>query len=273
MPLLLEHAPTDQGYQKLLGQHLRTILEVVDELASQLPLEAQIWSEEVRKELHTGVDLIEQEIGILHQALTERDQYIIELQVRLAQEKVGENSIADAPVSALIQSVQTSAQIPAQSSSDTLENLFEDLEFDNLESISAQKASTLLAEPEATVAVVETVETLEALASELEGTATVASTSLLTEAETPPTASLKIADSVEFENLAKEFQQLQTDLAQQRQQLASITSVVDQQKTENKQLQSLVSSLQEKLSEKETDLEKSMIRALLLEAGLDPDAA
>ncbi len=270
MPLLLEHAPTDQGYQKLLGQHLRTILEVVDELASQLPLEAQIWSEEVRKELHTGVDLIEQEIGILHQVLTERDQHIIELQVRLAQEKAGENLIADAPVSALVQSVQTSAQIPAQSSSDTLENLFEDLEFDNLESISAQKASTLLAEPEATVAVVETMETL---ASELEGTATVASTSLLTEAETPLTASLKIADSVEFENLAKEFQQLQTDLIQQRQQLASITLVVDQQKTENKQLQSLVSSLQEKLSEKETDLEKSMIRALLLEAGLDPDAA
>jgi hypothetical protein len=262
MPLLLENAPTDQGYQKLLGQHLRTILEVVDELASQMPLEAQIWAEQVREELHAGVDLIEQEIGTLQQALTERDQHIIELQVRLAQEKVEENSIADAPVSALVQSVQISAQIPAQSSSDTLDNLFEDLEFDNLEGASAQKSSTLLAEPEATVAVVETV---ESLASELEVTAP--------EAEAPPSASLKMADSVEFENLAKEFQQLQTDLAQQKQQLASITSVVDQQKTENKQLQSLVSSLQEKLSEKETDLEKSMIRALLLEAGLDPDAA
>jgi hypothetical protein len=262
MPLLLENAPTDQGYQKLLGQHLRTILEVVDELASQMPLEAQIWAEQVREELHAGVDLIEQEIGTLQQALTERDQHIIELQVRLAQEKVEENSIADAPVSALVQSVQISAQIPAQSSSDTLDNLFEDLEFDNLEGASAQKSSTLLAEPEATVAVVATV---ESLASELEVTAP--------EAEAPPSASLKMADSVEFENLAKEFQQLQTDLAQQKQQLASITSVVDQQKTENKQLQSLVSSLQEKLSEKETDLEKSMIRALLLEAGLDPDAA
>ena len=261
MPLLLEHAPTDQGYQKLLGQHLQTILEVVDELASQLPLEAQIWSEEVRKELHTGIDLIEQEIGTLHQVLTERDQHIIELQARLAQEKVGEHSIADAPVSTFVQSVQ--------SSSDTIENLFEDLEFDNLEGVSAQKASTLLAEPAAKVIV----ETVETLASELEGTATVDSTSLLTEAETLPTASLKMADSVEFENLAKEFQQLHTDLDQQKQQLASITSVVDQQKMENKQLQSLVSSLQEKLSEKETDLEKSMIRALLLEAGLDPDAA
>ncbi len=266
MPLLLEHAPTDQGYQKLLGQHLRTILEVVDELASQLPLEAQIWAEQVREELHAGVDLIEQEIGILRQALTERDQRIIELQARLAQEKVGEISIANAPDSNPVQLVQPSAQIPAQSSSDTLENLFEDLEFDNLEGVSAQKTSTLFAEPEAAVA-----ETVETLASELEVTATVASASLLTEAEAP--ASLKMADSVEFETLAKEFQQLQIDLAQQKQQLNSITSVVDQQKTENQQLQSLVSSLQEKLSEKETDLEKSMIRALLLEAGLDPDAA
>jgi septal ring factor EnvC (AmiA/AmiB activator) len=267
MSLLLEHAPTDQGYQKLLSQHLRTILEVVDELASQMPLEAQIWSEQVRKELHAGVELIEQEICTLHQTLTERDQRIIELQARLAQEKAGEHPIADAPDSPLVQPIQASTQIPAQSSSDTLENLFEDLEFDNLEGVSAQKASTLLDEP-AAVAVVKTEETL---ASELEVTETVAS--LVTEAAAPPSASLNMAESVEFETLAKEFQQLQTDLAQQKQQLDSITSVVDKQKTENQQLRSLVSSLQEKLSEKETDLEKSMIRALLLEAGLDPDAA
>lgn len=264
MPLLLEDTPTDQGYQKLLSQHLRTILEVVDELAGQMPLEAQIWAEQVRKELHAGVDLIEQEIGTLRQALMEREQRIMALQARLSQEKAGEAPMADASDSTLVQLVQTSAQIPAQSSSDTLENLFEDLEG------LPQKASPLLDEPVATGAVVGTAETL---ASEMEVTATVASASLLTEAEAPPSASLNMVDSVEFETLAKEFQQLQIDLAQQKQQLVSITSVVDQQKAENQQLQSLVSSLQEKLSEKETDLEKSMIRALLLEAGLDPDAA
>jgi hypothetical protein len=86
MPLLLE-SPTDQGHQNLLGQHLRTMLEVADELVSQMPLEAQIWATQVRQELHKGVELIEQELELLglqqicalRRALDERDRQIIAL--------------------------------------------------------------------------------------------------------------------------------------------------------------------------------------------------
>jgi hypothetical protein len=224
MPLLLE-SPTDQGHQNLLGQHLRTMLEVADELVSQMPLEAQIWAAQVRQELHKGVELIEQELELLglqqicalRRALDERDQQIIAL---------------------------SPPGPPKLGGGDTLDNLFEDLE-----GLSVQSAPEMLtvSEPPVIADVVPSVKVVEA--------------------EPQPVA------TAESGTLRQEFQQLQADLTSQKQQLASIISVVDQQKAENQQLQSLVTSLEEKLSQKETDLEKSMIRSLLLEAGLDPDVA
>ncbi len=241
MSLLLEQSPTDtdQSHQNLLGQYVRTILAVVDELVSQMPLEAQIWAEQARQELRAGVELIEQEIELLgleqicalRRTLHERDHQIAEFRVRLESPPSppmlgGEASLA----SSQFMDAETKAPgrispdpIPAnQLPSDTLENLFEDLE--GLSVQSSLETPTLSEQPVIT-------------------------------------------------DVIQDFQQLQADLAQQKQQLASITSVVDQQKTENQQLQSLVSVLEEKLSQKETDLEKSMIRSLLLEAGLDPDVA
>jgi hypothetical protein len=233
MPLLLE-SPTDQGHQNLLGQHLRTMLEVADELVSQMPLEAQIWAAQVRQELHKGVELIEQELELLglqqicalRRALDERDQQIIAL---------------------------SPPGPPIMGGGDTLDNLFEDLE-----GLSVQSVPEMLtvSEPPVIADVVPSVEVVEA---ELQAVAT---------AEPPLQP-----DAAESVTLRQEFQQLQADLTSQKQQLASIISVVDQQKAENQQLQSLVTSLEEKLSQKETDLEKSMIRSLLLEAGLDPDVA
>jgi hypothetical protein len=232
MPLLLE-SPTDQGHQNLLGQHLRTMLEVADELVSQMPLEAQIWATQVRQELHKGVELIEQELELLglqqicalRRALDERDRQIIAL----------------SPLGP-----------PTLGGGDTLDNLFEDLE-----GLSVQSAPETLtvSEPQVMADVVPSVEVVEAELQTIEAE--------------PPLQT----DLTESGTLRQEFQQLQADLASQKQQLASIISVVDQQKAENQQLQSLVSSLEEKLSQKETDLEKSMIRSLLLEAGLDPDVA
>jgi hypothetical protein len=284
MPLLLEQSPTDQGHQNLLGQHLRTILEIADELVSQMPLEAQIWATQVRQELHKGVDLIEQELELLglHQicalrrALDERDHQIVELRARISPpgpptypsgrrdaSNGGEAPLVSpqfmdaAPsvggVSELRVSPDPIAANPIPS--DTLENLFEDLE--GLSVQSSRQMPTLSDQQ----IITDVMQPVEAVEGELQ---TIATTEL---------SSPKVPDLAESETLRQEFQQLQADLVQQKQQIASITSVVDQQKAENQQLQSLVSSLEEKLSQKETDLEKSMIRSLLLEAGLDPDVA
>jgi hypothetical protein len=276
MPLLLEQSPTDQSHQDLLGQHLRTILEIADELVSQMPLEAQIWAAQVKQELHKGVDLIEQELELLglHQicalrrALDERDLQIVELRARPPSPPTlgGEASLVspqpmDADSMNGLRSTKSSEEFrghPITANpipSDTLENLFEDLE--GLSVYSSKQMPTLSDQQ----IVTDVMQPVEAVEAELQ---TVATAEL---------SSPKVPDSAESESLRQEFQQLQADLAQQKQQLSSITSVVDQQKSENQQLQSLVTSLEEKLSQKETDLEKSMIRSLLLEAGLDPDVA
>jgi hypothetical protein len=275
---LLEQSPTDQGHQNLLGQHLRTILEVADELVSQMPLEAQIWAAQVRQELHKGVELIEQELALLglHQicalrrALDERDHQIVELRARISPPGPpnlgGEASLVSpqlmdaAPsiggVSELRVSPDPIAANPIPN--DTLGNLFEDLE-----GLSAQSVQSSQETPEFSGqrAMAEGIHPVEVVEAELKTIATA-------EPSSP-----KVPDLAESEPLRQEFQQLQADLAHQKQQLASITAVVDEQKAENQQLQSLVTSLEEKLSQKETDLEKSMIRSLLLEAGLDPDVA
>ncbi len=260
MPLLLE-SPTDQGHQNLLGQHLRTMLEVADELVSQMPLEAQIWAAQVRQELHKGVELIEQELELLglqqicalRRALDERDQQIALLSPPGPPILGGEASlVASQPMDADADSegfVSPDPVIAHQISGDTLGNLFEDLE--GL-SVQSSPETLTVAEPPVIADVIHPVAESQTIA--------VAEPVLQT-------------DLTESGTLRQEFQQLQADLASQKQQLASIISVVDQQKAENQQLQSLVSSLEEKLSQKETDLEKSMIRSLLLEAGLDPDVA
>ena len=142
--------------------------------------------------------------------------------------------------------------------SDTLENLFEDFEGLSVQSSPSSPETPTLPDQQVIAHAMQSAETVEA---EFQSIATA-------ELSSP-----KVPESAESETLRQEFQQLQADLAQQKQHLASITSVVDQQKAENQQLQSLVTSLEEKLSQKETDLEKSMIRSLLLEAGLDPDVA
>jgi hypothetical protein len=276
MPLLLEQSPTDQGHQNLLGQHLRTILEIADELVSQMPLEAQIWAAQVKQELHKGVDLIEQELELLglHQictlrrALDERDLQIVELRARVESPPGpptlgGEASLASIQLMDAAPSIRGVSELRVSPDpitanpipSDTLENLFEDLE--GLSVYSSKEMPTLSDQQ----IITDVMQPVEAVEAELQ---TVATAEL---------SSPKVPDSAESESLRQEFQQLQADLAWQKQQLASITSVVDQQKSENQQLQSLVTSLEEKLSQKETDLEKSMIRSLLLEAGLDPDVA
>jgi hypothetical protein len=296
MPLLLEQSPTDQGRQNLLGQYVRTILAVVDELVSQMPLEAQIWAEQARQELHAGIELIEQEIELLglaqicalRRALDERDHQMAELRARLegppgppsrrclAQPSAypegilgGEASLVSpqpmlrpansSSLEALTDDVRLEPSTANQIPSDTLENLFEDLEGLSVQSVQSSleapilSAQTVITDVIQATAVEESEEPFQSIAT----------------AEPPSTPS----DSSDSETLRQDFQQLQVDLDQQKQQLASIISVADQQKVENQQLQSLVSVLEEKLSQKETDLEKSMIRSLLLEAGLDPDVA
>jgi hypothetical protein len=281
MPLLLE-SPTDQGHQNLLGQHLRTILEVADELVSQMPLEAQIWAAQVKEELHKGVELIEQELELLglqqicalRRALEERDRQIMALsppgtpihsqrEVALRAANGGEAPLVSSQVmdvdveSPSIESFSELhvSPIPAQlipgDTGDTLGNLFEDLEGLSVQSVPEIAVS----EPPLIAEAVPPVEVVEA--------------ELQTVAAAEPPLQADSADEI----LRQEFQLMQAEMAQQKQQLASITSVVDEQKAENQQLQSLVTSLEEKLSQKETDLEKSMIRSLLLEAGLDPDVA
>jgi hypothetical protein len=268
MSLLLEQSPpdTDKGHQNLLGQYVRTILAVVDELVSQMPLEAQIWAEQARQELRTGVELIEQEIALLgleqicalRRTLHERDQQIAEFRGRLEGPPGPPTMGGEAPlVSSQFMDAETKSPgrvspdpIPAnQPPSDTLENLFEDLEGSSVQSAASSPEMPTLSEQPVMTDVIEPAKAVEA--------------------DMQPV----IADSSDSGTLRQDFQQLQTDLDQQKQQLASITSVVDQQKAENQKLQSLVSVLEEKLSQKETDLEKSMIRSLLLEAGLDPDVA
>lgn len=260
MSLLLEQSPTDtdKGHQNLLGQYVRTILAVVDELVGQMPLEAQIWAEQARQELHTGVELIEQEIELLgleqicalRRMLQERDHQIAEFRVRLEGPPGSPTLGGEASMVSPQPMLQpTNSSTANQGPSDTLENLFEDLEGLSVQSVSSSPEMPALSEQPVTANVMQPAEAVEA--------------------DMQPVT----ADSPDSETLRQDFQQLQADLAQQKQQLASITSVVDQQKAENQQLQSLVSGLEEKLAQKETDLEKSMIRSLLLEAGLDPDVA
>jgi hypothetical protein len=259
MPLLLEQSPTDtdKGHQNLLGQYVRTILAVVDELVSQMPLEAQIWAEQARQELRAGVELMEQEIELLgleqicalRRTLQERDHQIAEFRARLEGPPGPPMLGGEAP---LVSPQSMHSSTAHQGPSDTLEDLFEDLEGLSVQSAASLPEMPALSEQPVIADVMQTAETVEA--------------------DMQP-VSYQTSDSSDSETLRQDFQQLQADLVQQKQQLASITSVVDQQKTENQQLQSLVSALEEKLSQKETDLEKSMIRSLLLEAGLDPDAA
>jgi hypothetical protein len=267
MSLLLEQSPpdTDKGHQNLLGQYVRTILAVVDELVSQMPLEAQIWAEQARQELRAGVELIEQEIELLgleqicalRRTLHERDDQIAEFRARLEgppsppYRRFPEGTLGGEAPLAFSEPVlkPTNFATVHQGPSDTLENLFEDLEGLSVQSAASLPEMPALSEQTVMADVIQSAEAVEA--------------------DMQPVT----ADSSASEALRQDFQQLQTDLDQQKQQLASITSVVDQQKAENQKLQSLVSVLEEKLSQKETDLEKSMIRSLLLEAGLDPDVA
>ncbi len=275
MPLVLEQSPTDQGHQNLLGPYVRTILAVVDELVSQMPLEAQIWAEQARQELHAGVELIEQEIELLglaqicalRRALDERDHQMAELRARLDGPPGPPILGGEAPLDSA-QSLDAEAKshgsvspdlIPANElPSDTLENLFEDLEGLSVQSVQASLEMPTVSDQPVITDVVQPAEVEEPALQSM---------------ATAEASSGEPADSADAETLRQDFQQLQVDLDQQKQQLASIISVVDQQKAENRQLQSLVSVLEEKLSQKETDLEKSMIRSLLLEAGLDPDVA